>query len=187
MALPDLLSSLGLLVWLGYEIILRSRDEDALSWRARRGDRGSTYLIIGGYLAVMVLTNLHSTSAGHLRQQWRWAGVAMIAAGLPLRAWSMRTLGGSFTRTLRTSGRQALIQTGPYRLIRHPGYAGSLLVWTGYALGEGNWVNALLAAGILLATYTWRISAEEKLLRNAFDPQYEQYSEHTKKLVPFIY
>jgi protein-S-isoprenylcysteine O-methyltransferase Ste14 len=188
MVLPDLLSSIGLLVWLGYEVILRNRDPGALSWRARPGDRGSTYLLIGAYLAVTVLTTvLHSMQAGHLQQRWRWAGVAMIIAGLLLRAWGMRTLGSSFTRTLRTHGSQVLIQVGPYRLIRHPGYAGSLLAWTGYALGNGNWINAILAAVLLLAAYSWRISAEEKLLKEAFGPRYVQYSEHTNRLVPFLY
>jgi protein-S-isoprenylcysteine O-methyltransferase Ste14 len=47
----------------------------------------------------------------------------------------------------------------PYRLIRHPGYTGSLLVWTGAALGGGNWINAIAAAVILVAAYAWRISA----------------------------
>ena len=49
------------------------------------------------------------------------AGLALEATGLALRAWSMRTLGTSYTRTLRTEGEQHVVDSGPYRLIRHPG------------------------------------------------------------------
>jgi protein-S-isoprenylcysteine O-methyltransferase len=188
MALPNLLSLAGLIAWLGYELVLRNRNPSTLSWRAGRGDRGSTYLVVGAYLVVTVLINvLHSMPAGHLQQRWRWAGVVMIILGLLLRGWGMRALGTAFSRTLRAPSDQGLVQAGPYRLIRHPGYAGSLLVWTGYALGSGNWINAALAAAILLAAYTWRISAEEKVLADAFGSEYVRYSQHTKRLVPFLY
>jgi len=174
--------------WLPVVVTASSHPASTLSWRARPGDRGSTYLLIVAYLAVTALvTALHSMPAGHLQQQWRWTGVAMIILGLLLRAWGMRTLGSGFTRTLRTLSGQHLIQAGPYRLIRHPGYAGSLLAWTGYATGTGNWINALLTGVLLLTAYTWRISAEERLLKNAFGQEYIQYGQHTKRLVPFLY
>jgi protein-S-isoprenylcysteine O-methyltransferase Ste14 len=188
MPLPNLLSLVGLLTWVGYEVVLRSRDASTLNWRARSGDRGSTYLLLASYVAATALdTALRPIAAGHLQQQWRWAGVAMVIAGLLLRAWGMRTLGSSYTRTLRTRDGQSLVQDGPYRLIRHPGYAGSLLTWTGYALGTGNWISAILTAALLLAAYTWRISAEEKLLATTFGPEYSQYRQHTRRLVPFLY
>jgi protein-S-isoprenylcysteine O-methyltransferase len=188
MPLPNLLSIIGLLAWLGYEIVLRKRDPSALSWRAQPGDRGSTYLILGTYLVAGALaTILRPMPAGHLHVPWRWFGVAVIIAGLLLRAWGMHTLGRAYTRTLRASSDQRLVQAGPYRLIRHPGYAGSLLVWIGYALGIGNWIIAILAGALLLAAYAWRISAEETLLSSAFGTEYLQYRQHTRRLVPFLY
>jgi protein-S-isoprenylcysteine O-methyltransferase Ste14 len=76
---------------------------------------------------------------------------------------------------------------GPYRLIRHPGYGGSLLVWMGYSLGLGNLVAVVLTAGLLLGAYSWRISAEERLLADTFGDDYEEYRRRTKRLVPFLY
>ncbi|NUR97528.1 MAG: isoprenylcysteine carboxylmethyltransferase family protein, partial [Kribbellaceae bacterium] len=87
----------------------------------------------------------------------------------------------------RTANDQRVVQEGPYRLIRHPGYAGSLLVWTGYSLGLGNWIALLLVAVLLLAAYTWRIRAEEALLDQTFGTQYAEYRTHTKRLIPFLY
>ena len=57
------------------------------------------------------------------------AGVVLQLTGIGIRAWSMRTLGRAYTRTLRTEGGQPVIDDGPYRLVRHPGYLGSLLIW----------------------------------------------------------
>lgn len=188
MSLPNLFAVAGIALWLCYEILLRSRDPSTLSWRAGDGDRGSTYLLIGCYVLIGVLaTVFHSMAAGHIHQRWRWAGVVVIGFGLLLRAWGMRTLGTAFARTLRIDRRRSLIRSGPYRLIRHPGYSGSLLVWIGYGAGIGNWLIAALTAALLLAAYTWRISAEERLLADAFGDEYTDYRRHTKKLVPFLY
>ncbi|MFE4975193.1 methyltransferase family protein [Kitasatospora sp. NPDC056651] len=189
MSLPALLSLLGLLCWIAYELLLRRReDSSAGTWHADRRDRGSTRLLIGCYLAsALAVVLFDSASIGELPGWARWFGVAAVVAGLALRAWGMRTLGRYYTRTLRTVDTQRLVRTGPYRLIRHPGYAGSLLVWVGYALGTGSWAAALVVAALLLAAYGWRISAEERLLLDAFDGEYEEYRRVSKRLVPFVY
>ena len=116
----------------------------------------------------------------------RWIGVAMMAAGLGLRAWSMVVLGRFYTRTLRVVGDQQVVTAGPYRCIRHPGYAGSLLVWTGYCLGSGNWIALIVVAVLMLAAYGWRIRSEERLLVDAFGDAYASYQHRTARLVPFI-
>lgn len=111
----------------------------------------------------------------------------MLAVGLAVRAWGMTTLGAAYTRTLRTTGGQSLARNGPYRLIRHPGYSGSLLVWTGYSLGLGSWIALIVTAGVLLGVYSWRITAEERMLLGTFGDQYAEYRLHTKRLLPFLY
>ncbi|MFG2843777.1 methyltransferase family protein [Kitasatospora sp. NPDC048296] len=189
MSLPSLLSVLGLACWIGYELLLRRREDAATgSWRADDRDRGSTRLLIGCYLASALVVVLFSrASIGELPTWAGWFGVALIAAGLALRAWGMRTLGRYYTRTLRTVDTQHVVRTGPYRLIRHPGYAGSLLVWGGYALGTAGWAAALVVVTLLLGAYGWRIAAEERLLLSAFGPAYAQYRTVSKRLVPFVY
>lgn len=189
MPLPALLSLLGLLCWIAYELLLRRReDASAGTWHADRRDRGSTRLLLGCYLASVVVVVLFDRAGiGELPARAGWFGVAMVAAGLALRAWGMRTLGRYYTRTLRTVDTQRLVRGGPYRLIRHPGYTGSLLVWVGYALGTGSWAAALVVAALLLAAYGWRISAEERLLLEAFGSEYAEYRRVSKRLVPFVY
>ncbi|MFD7901115.1 methyltransferase family protein [Kitasatospora sp. NPDC059747] len=189
MSLPSLLSVLGVLAWAGYELLLRRRDDSAAgTWRADDRDRGSTRLLLACYAAsVLVIVLLGRASVGELPVWARWFGVALIAAGLALRAWGMRTLGRFYTHTLRTVDTQEVVRTGPYRLIRHPGYCGSLLVWTGYALGLGSWPATVVVFALLLAAYGWRIAAEERLLVAALGPAYAQYRRESKRLVPFVY
>ncbi|MET8625716.1 isoprenylcysteine carboxylmethyltransferase family protein [Kitasatospora sp. NPDC004669] len=189
MSLPSLLSLLGLVCWVGYELLLRRREDAATgSWHADDRDRGSTRLLIGCYLAsALVVALFGRASIGELPTWARWFGVVLVAAGLALRAWGMRTLGRYYTRTLRTVDTQHVVRDGPYRLIRHPGYAGSLLVWGGYALGTAGWAAALVVTALLLGAYGWRIAAEERLLLSAFGPAYAEYRGASKRLVPFVY
>ncbi len=98
----------------------------------------------------------------------------------------MRTLGASFSRTLRTEDAQRVVDDGPYRLIRHPGYAGSLLTWTGFALTSGSLSVVVVVTGVLGRAYRRRIAAEEVLLRRDL-ADYVEYSRRTKRVVPFIW
>ena len=113
-------------------------------------------------------------------------GLALQVGGLTLRAWSMRTLGTSYTRTLRTDEEQRVVDTGPYRLVRHPGYTGSLPTWTGFALASRSWPVIALVTGLLGRAYHRRIAAEEKLLQRDL-PGYTAYSHRTRKLIPFLW
>lgn len=69
-----------------------------------------------------------------------WLGVAIGALGLPLRLWAVLTLRERYTRTLLVHENHAIERDGPYRLVRHPGYLGSLLTMNGIALATGNTV-----------------------------------------------
>src|SRR5579884_3563373 len=98
-----------------------------------------------------------------------------MIAGLLLRAWANRALGSSYTRTLRVDAEQRVIQAGPYRLVRHPGYLGTMMVWIGAPLAAGNGIVAAVVGFILLRAYRNRIAAEERLLRDTFGANYRDY------------
>jgi protein-S-isoprenylcysteine O-methyltransferase len=187
--LSSLFAEVGILCWVAYELLLRRRkDADAATWRADDRDQGSTRLLIASYLAAVVVNVVCGVaSVGMVPQAARWCGVAVLALGLGLRAWGMRTLAGYYTRTLRTVEDQRVVQEGPYRLVRHPGYCGSLLVWIGYCLGLGSWPATVAVALLLGSAYVWRITAEEQLLLSALGPAYAAYQGRTKRLVPFVY
>jgi protein-S-isoprenylcysteine O-methyltransferase len=98
----------------------------------------------------------------------------------------MWTLGASYSRTLRTGVAQTLTEAGPYSLVRHPGYAGSLLTWIGFAVASRSLPVVAVVAGFLGLAYRDRIRAEEELLRRQL-PGYEQYARRTWRLIPYVW
>ncbi len=176
----------GIACFFALEAVTR-KPGSASSLEASTDDQGTTHMIVTAYaLATELPLVLRRVPAPQLPQTAGPAGLALQACGLALRAWSMRTLGTSYTRTLRTENEQHVTDNGPYRLIRHPGYTGSLLTWTGFALTSRSVPVIALVAGLLGRAYHRRITAEEKLLQRDL-PGYTAYSHHTKKLIPFVW
>jgi protein-S-isoprenylcysteine O-methyltransferase Ste14 len=123
---------------------------------------------------------------GRLPRAFAAIGLGVQLAGLATRAWSMRSLGSYYSRTLRVEDEQQVVDTGPYRWVRHPGYAGALLVWVGFALASRSVPAVALVAGLFSAVYRRRILAEELLLRRDL-PGYVTYIERTKRLIPGVW
>ncbi len=114
-------------------------------------------------------------------------GMVLLIAGALLRWWSFWVLGHYFTFTVDASSDQHVVTAGPYRVLRHPGYAGGLLTMIGIAVIYTNWVG--LAGFVIpcVIIIVWRIHIEEAaLLRIAGDP-YRMYAAHHKRLIPLIW
>jgi protein-S-isoprenylcysteine O-methyltransferase Ste14 len=189
MTLTSWLALAGLAVWVGYEVVLRRcEDAQATSWDDSGTDRGSTRILVSCFVvSAVVVVALAVTGIGELPALWRWAGIGALVLGLAMRAWGMATLGRHYTRTVREVDEHQLVMSGPYAVIRHPGYAGTILVWCGYALASAGWVAALVVGAVMLAAYGYRVHTEEALLRGVFGQKYEEYRQRTWRLVPFVY
>ncbi|TMF41645.1 MAG: hypothetical protein E6I32_20210, partial [Chloroflexi bacterium] len=66
-----------------------------------------------------------------------WLGILLIYAGMALRLYAIHVLGASFTTAVAVAPQQTVIETGPYRLIRHPSYTGLLITLLGLGLESG--------------------------------------------------
>lgn len=168
------------------EVFLRRRGP-ASSLAASRDDEGTTRILLTSSGLAYGLP----LALGRLRLPMMPPAAAAIrlimqASGLALRVWSMRTLGAFYTRTLRTAQNQHVVDTGPYRMIRHPGYTGALLVWIGLALASRSVPATVVVAALMGRAYQRRIAAEEHLLQRAL-PEYGEYSRRTKKLIPLTW
>jgi protein-S-isoprenylcysteine O-methyltransferase Ste14 len=114
-------------------------------------------------------------------------GVVILLAGLVLRGWSFKVLGQYFTHTVMVSSDQPVITAGPYRVLRHPSYAGILLAAIGVGLASANWAGL---AGVLLFILTpllWRIHVEENALKATVGDRYRAYAAQHKRLVPLVW
>lgn len=158
----------------------------ASSMEAAPDDQGTTRMIVTGYALAALAPTLAPVLGLRVRPAVGPVGLALQASGLVLRAWSMRVLGASYTRTLRTDDDQSVVESGPYRLVRHPGYSGSLLTWAGFALTSRSLPVIALVGGLLGRAYRRRILAEEQLLQREL-PDYVGYSARTKRLIPWVW
>jgi len=150
-------------------------------------DDGTTRGIIVAYVVSGIGAQLARRMPGRrLPASVAAVGLALEAGGIALRAWSMRTLGNAYTRTLRTGAGQGVVESGPYRVIRHPGYLGSLMTWLGFALTAARPAVVGLTAACVGRAYARRIAAEERLLRRDL-PGYAEYTKRTHRLIPLAW
>jgi len=94
-----------------------------------------------------------------------WTALVAALASQGLRWWCIRTLGPQWnTRVIVVPG-MALVQRGPYRLLRHPNYLAVVVEGIALPLVHSAWLTALTFTAlnaVLLARY--RIPAEERAL-----------------------
>jgi protein-S-isoprenylcysteine O-methyltransferase len=164
----------------------------AKSFEAGEHDRSSTSYIGAafglGILCILLAPALNWLKIGNLiPPAVAWAGLLVAAGGLWLRLSAPRVLGRFYTRTLRVAEQQTVVDKGPYRLIRHPGYAGDLALWIGAGLATGNLSATLVIAVVIFAAYWYRIQAEEQMLVEKLGQPYRDYQARTRRLIPFVY
>jgi protein-S-isoprenylcysteine O-methyltransferase Ste14 len=114
-------------------------------------------------------------------------GMAVMWTGMGLRFWAFRTLGRYFTFSVMTSAEQSVVSNGPYRLLRHPSYAGSMLILTGIGLVQRNWLSLAIIVLVPLIGTINRIRVEEDALLTELGDRYRAYASGRKRLVPFVW
>lgn len=157
--------------------------------RTAESDRGSYWIIQGGQLVGLGLGSLLCTTAGAAALPgWVWVvGVSVMAAGAALRVWAVHSLGPAFRRDVVVNARQEVVDAGPYRWVRHPSYAGALLIFSGLGLAMANWLSLLLLATLPLAAYLRRIAVEEAALESVLGDRYRSYADGRARLVPAVW
>jgi protein-S-isoprenylcysteine O-methyltransferase len=114
-------------------------------------------------------------------------GIAMAVAGLALRWYSIIYLGRFFTVNVEIAADHQLIDSGPYRRLRHPSYTGALMAFLGLALCTQNWASFAIMVVGPTAAFLYRIHVEEAALAGAFGERYRLYMQRTARLIPAVY
>lgn len=107
---------------------------------------------------------------------------ALLCFGLGWSVWSLRHLGRSFSIV---AAARTLVQTGPYRFVRHPLYLGELAAVLGVVMAGFSW-QAVGLFCLLVGLQLYRASKEEEILAEAF-PEYRAYRLRTARLVPGVF
>jgi protein-S-isoprenylcysteine O-methyltransferase Ste14 len=168
----------------GLGILKRSRDDSVDA-----DDSSLPVLWVAILLAVSagIYASYHAPRAAIGSRPVFWLGCALFVLGLTLRWYAIFYLGRFFTVNVAIHSRHEIIDTGPYRHIRHPAYAGALLAFLGLGLCLENWLSLALLMLPILWAFGRRMSLEESALANALGAPYTNYMRRTKRLAPYIY
>lgn len=115
------------------------------------------------------------------------AGWAFILIGAALFIWARRTLGKFYSGHVSVVDSQPLVQSGPYHFIRHPAYAGYLLLALGITVGYASLGGLIVIPILLLPSVFYRLTVEDKLLAEHFGDQFREYTNKTARLIPGIW
>ncbi len=147
--------------------------------------RAVLVFVIANILAVACLRRVPAASFGNTLTSW--LGIGVMIVGLLLRAWSIRHLGEFFTVDVAVAPHHRLIESGPYKRLRHPSYTGLLIVVAGMGLCFGNLLSILALLVPFAALAIWRMRVEEEALASGLGSPYREYMQRTKRLIPGIY
>jgi protein-S-isoprenylcysteine O-methyltransferase Ste14 len=113
-------------------------------------------------------------------------GVLLVLAGLAFAIWARWHLGRNWSSTVAVKQDHTLIQSGPYRWIRHPIYSGMVLALFGTALAIGE-PRGFLGAGLILLGFVIKLLGEEARMRDTFPLAYDAYCRRTARLIPGVF
>ena len=158
---------------------------------ANSKDSGSLKVIVGGMWAALFLAYpLAFVGAWSFPRSWQLpmfvAGVVLIALGSLLRRYCWRTLGEYFTGDVKAEADQPVITSGPYRWVRHPSYTAGMIMFIGIGLALGSWVSFALLTIATIATYSYRVAVEERVLLETIGEPYGSYMKQRKRFIPYI-
>jgi len=175
---------LYMLFFVGYLAVeqrtFRGPDEDAYSdrfWVRYLLTYAWWFLVLGSLLEHALTLRSNSTVT--------IVGIVLAVAGILLDLWAGNTLSKSLGKRIDTWREMRIIETGPYRWIRHPSYAASMLVVVGLPLVMNAYYSLLLSA-VLIVLFMQRLLLEETFLAQRL-PTYAAYVQRTHRLIPGIW
>ena len=122
----------------------------------------------------------------HVDDTLGWVMAALTACGFAFAWWARIHLGELWSGTIVVKDGHRVIDTGPYRIVRHPIYTGIILATFATAVDRGT-IVAVAGAAAMLAGWYIRARHEERFLRRELGADaYDAYAKKTAMLVPFV-
>lgn len=172
----------------GVIYLWRSRDIEGT--RRTETDNRSFWWIIPGFVAIFFAPPLEFLFLSPILPRnlgMELAGLVIILLGLAIRIWTRLTIGGMYSGYLRVKVGHVLVTDGPYRLVRHPGYTGFVIMALGLSVGYSSLIGLIAILVLLLPGLAYRMKVEERLLILQFGEDYRAYALKTKRLMPFVW
>jgi len=166
---------------------LRQRSKSKVMASSDRSSLGWLYgLITLGYALSF---SIGATRIGRI-YDWNTffvVGMTLFVVGFIIRIHSLLTLKQYFTYSVAKVEDHKLIETGLYKLIRHPGYLGQLIIFIGISTSISNWLSIAVMMISVTLGYLYRIKVEEGFMLEQLGKEYLDYQKRTKRIIPKIY
>ncbi|MFT6154809.1 MAG: protein-S-isoprenylcysteine O-methyltransferase Ste14 [Bermanella sp.] len=147
-------------------------------------DKGTCELYAFGRF-LTVLTAMAATTQWQEMNLIAWIGLTLFIFGVLFRLNAINTLGRFYSHRVRLVGEHRIIDTGPYRYVRHPAYTGMLTAHFGFVLFFYNpWAMGAFLL-VLLPAVVMRIKVEEVALYEL--EGYSTYADAHKRIVPLVW
>lgn len=195
-----LLSWRKLATWQGWQLLLGAGVSMGCvawsTWEARTSLRDSRDVCVRSDHWTLELYALcqgaTALSALAFKTQWPteattylMGGALIFVGGVTLRISAVLELGRFYSHRVRVITDHQIVETGPYRWIRHPAYSGMLLAHLGLVLVFFNWLSVALLICALLPALVLRILVEERTLTNL--PGYVEFCATRARILPHIW
>ncbi|MGB6486161.1 MAG: isoprenylcysteine carboxylmethyltransferase family protein [Steroidobacteraceae bacterium] len=113
-------------------------------------------------------------------------GIALTAAGAVFSIVARLYLGQNWSATATIKQDHQLIRSGPYGLVRHPIYTGTLIAAIGTAIALGE-IRDLLALPLVIVGFRLKARSEERLLMSNFGDRYAAYRREVRgAIIPYL-
>lgn len=156
-----------------------------------KAETKKTQKVIQGFAAILFLAIFVIPALDH---RFRWStvplaveigGDGLILAGFAFVFWVFKV--NSFTSgVIEVAPEQRVITSGPYAMVRHPMYLGSLVMLLGIPLSLGSWWG-LTAVALMTTVIVLRLLDEERFLRENL-MGYKEYAKRVHhRLAPFVW
>jgi len=183
---------------LGSRLVVLRRNPETLRERARftssEGTKAWDRILV---MIVGLYGPMATMSVAGLDHRWDWSAIVpeagqylatlLVAGGYGLAVWAMveNRYFSSVARIQKDRGQQ-VVTTGPYRIARHPSYAGAILASLALPMMlDAVW--SLIPAMIVVVALIVRTGLEDRMLRAELEG-YQGYAEKTRyRLIPGVW
>jgi protein-S-isoprenylcysteine O-methyltransferase Ste14 len=173
-------------VWLMTTMLWRRRGAATPHTRVGQITTAFSYIAMPALLVVPPLDYRLVHALGPDGGALSWLGLALFAVGIALQVAAMRTLREHFTVRMGVRPGQSLINSGPYRLVRHPGYLSYMLSLAGVGLALNSVLTLFVLAGAAVFL-VWYVRHEETMLEQELEG-YREYEQKVRfRLLPGIW
>jgi protein-S-isoprenylcysteine O-methyltransferase Ste14 len=99
---------------------------------------------------------------------------------------SIRALGQQWSLAARIVEGHKLVTEGPYSIVRNPIYTGMLGMLLATGLAVSHWIGLVFAIAMYTIGTVIRVRSEERLLREMFGREFDEYARNVRAVIPYL-